>query len=77
MKTLLLGALALSAAVVLPGASLAAMYAYVNTSGEVMTTEAATPSAAIMSAPGIGVHSGVLLIESTNDAVVGDSVSGV
>ncbi len=77
MKTLLLGALALAAVVVVPGVSLAATYAYVNQAGEVMTTEAATPNEAITTAPNIGVHSGVMLLQSSSDPVVGDSVSGV
>lgn len=77
MKTLLLGALALAATVAVPGISLAATYAYVNQSGEVMTTDAASANQAIMTAPNIGVHSGVMLIDSTSDPVVGDHVGGV
>lgn len=78
MKTLLLGALALASAVAVPAISFAATYAYVNQAGEVMTTEAATPNAAIMTAPGIDEHSGVMLMDSADDAgVVGDKVQGV
>ncbi|MEK7080036.1 MAG: hypothetical protein AAB901_01990 [Patescibacteria group bacterium] len=78
MKTLLLGALALTAIVSLPGVTLAATYAYVNTAGEVMTTEAPTASNGLMPAPNIGVHSGVMIVDTADDsAVVGDSVSGV
>jgi len=77
MKTLLLGALAVAAAVVVPGISFAATFAYVNQDGEVMTTEAATASQALVSAPSIDEHSGVMLITSTSDAVVGDEVPGV
>lgn len=78
MKTLLLGAMALAATVAVPGISLAATYAYVNTAGEVMTVEAATPNAALMSAPGIHVRSGVILIDGADDTqLVGDRVSGV
>lgn len=75
MKKLLLGSLALAAVVAVPGVSLAATYAYVNTAGEVMTMEAPNSSTALSTAPGIHVHSGVMLIESTNDPVVGDSVN--
>ncbi len=74
MKKLLLGSLALAAVVAVPGVSLAATYAYVNTAGEVMTMEASNPSTAIATAPGIHSHSGVMLIQSTSDPVVGDNV---
>lgn len=77
MNKLFLGALALAAVVAVPGVSLAATYAYVNTAGEVMTTEASTPNQAITTAPGIAARSGVMLIEVTSDPVVGDSVGGV
>ncbi len=77
MKTTLLGIAALAAVIAVPGLTLAATYAYVNTAGEVMTTEAATPNAAIMNAPGIHVRSGVMLIDSADDsAIIGDDVPG-
>ncbi len=77
MKTLILGALALTVAA-LPAASFAQMYAYVNTSGEVMSIDAATPETAIATAPGIGVHSGVIRLDDTSDTeLLGDNVSGV
>lgn len=76
MKTFFFSALALAAAVAVPSATFAATYAYVNTAGEVMTTEAATPTAAIQTAPGIAVHSGVMNV-SSGDPVIGDSVGGV
>jgi hypothetical protein len=75
MKTLLLGALAMAATVVAPAVSLAATYAYVNTTGDVMTTDAATPSQAMMNATNIDAHSGVMLINSSSDPVVGDHTS--
>ena len=75
MNKLLLGGLALAAVVAAPAVSLGAMYAYVNTSGEVMSTEASSASAALGSAPMIHVRSGVMLIE-TGDDLVGDKVSG-
>ena len=78
MKTLLLGAFALAAAVAIPGVSFAQTYAYVNQAGEVMTHDADTAMQAISTAPGIHMHSGVLLIDSTSDSeIVGDDVSGV
>lgn len=76
MKKLLLGAFALAAVVAVPGVSLAATYAYVNNAGEVMTMESASANTALMTAPGISTHSGVMLIEVT-DPVVGDAVGGV
>ncbi|KND50957.1 MAG: hypothetical protein AB202_00935 [Parcubacteria bacterium C7867-007] len=77
MKTLLFGALALAAVVAAPSASYALTYAYVNQSGEVMTMEAANPNQAIMTAPNIGLHSGVMLLTDSSDPVIGDSVDGV
>lgn len=77
-KTYLLGTLALAAVVALPSVSYAALYAYVNQDGEVRTVEASSPGTAIQTAPAIAEHSGVILINSTNDAtLVGDDVSGV
>lgn len=67
----------MAAAVVAPGISLAATYAYVNTAGEVMTMDASNANQALTTAPGISLHSGVMLINSTSDPVVGDSVGGV
>jgi len=77
MKTTLLGIAALAAVIAVPGLTLAATYAYVNTAGEVMTMEAATPSQALSTAPGLHVHSGVMLIDSADDsAIIGDDVPG-
>lgn len=72
MKTLILGALA-AAAVALPAATYAQMYAYVNQAGEVMTMDAANPDTAIATAPGIDEHSGVMVV-SADDDVIGDNV---
>ena len=77
--TRLLGFLVLAALtfVALPTFSHAATYAYVNTTGEVRTVEAATWSLAIDTAPGIAMHSGVILVDGSDDtALVGDRVSG-
>jgi hypothetical protein len=77
MKKYLLGTLAL-AAFVAPLASFAQMYAYVNEDGEVRTVEANDPNTAISTAPAIDEHSGVLLLDGSDDQeVVGDNVSGV
>ncbi len=79
MKKALLGvgALAVLGAVALPAVSLAATYAYVNNAGEVMTTESATWQSALQTAPNIAPRSGVMLIETTSNDIVGDDVSGV
>ncbi len=77
MKKVLLSVFALAAVVAVPAATMAATYAYVNTTGEVRTTEAASASQALMTAPNLGVHSGVMLIEDASDPIVGDQVGGV
>ncbi len=76
MKKLLFGAFALAALVAVPGVSMAATYAYVNTAGEVMTTSATNASQALSTAPGIHLHSGVMLIDMSDD-IIGDKVPGV
>lgn len=78
MNKLFLGAFALAAVVAVPSVSLAATYAYVNTSGEVMSVEAANPTQAMSTAPSIAPTSGVMLIETTADeSILDKSVSGV
>lgn len=79
MKKYLLGTLALAAlfALAAPTSSYAALFAYVNQDGEVRTVEAADPNTAIMTAPSIDEHSGVLKLDSASDSIVGDDVSGV
>lgn len=62
---------------ILPGVTYAASYAYVNQAGDVSMIVAETPSAALMTAPNISTHSGVMLLDSAEDlGVVGDSVDG-
>lgn len=76
MKKLYVGALAL-AAFVAPGLASAQTFAYVNTAGEVMSMEATSASAALMTAPNLHVHSGVMLIDGSADMeIVGDDVPG-
>ncbi len=61
-----------------PALSYAATYAYVNTAGNVSTVTANDPNTAILIAPGISTHSGVMLLDSIDDnAVIGDGVGGV
>lgn len=61
-----------------PALSYAATYAYVNTAGNVSTVTAADPNTAILIAPGISAHSGVMLLDSAEDnEVIGDGVGGV
>lgn len=74
----MLGALAIAASAVIPAAAFAATFAYVDQAGDVRTVEAATPQAALVTAPNIADRSGVMLLDSTEDTeVVGDDVSGV
>jgi hypothetical protein len=77
MKKVLLSIFALAAVVAAPVAAMAQTYAYVNTSGEVRTMDADSASQALATAPNLAVHSGVMLIESSSDPVVGDSVGGI
>jgi len=53
----------------------AATYAYVNTTGEVRTVTADTANAALATAPGLHIHSGVMLLTNPADGIVGDQVS--
>ncbi len=77
MKTFaFIGALALAAAVAAPATSFAQMYAFVNTSGEVMTMDAANAQAALTTAPNLHVHSGVMEMSADDSEVVGDDVPG-
>ena len=53
----------------------AATYAYVNTFGEVRSVVANDWMTAILMAPGIHIHSGVLLLKSASDfEIIGDDV---
>lgn len=69
-------ALASAATFALPSMASAATYAYVNSAGEVRTVNADAPMTAIAAAPGIAVHSGVLLLTNPADGLVGDTVPG-
>lgn len=75
-KKILIGAAALMASAAMPFSAFAATYAYVNTAGEVSTVDAADPSTAINVAPNRAVHSGVLLLVTPSDGIVGDGVPG-
>jgi hypothetical protein len=70
----LLGITAIAALAALPTASLAATYAYVNTSGEVTTVEAPDANTALATAPNIAVHSGVMLLTDPNDDILDESI---
>ena len=76
MKTIFLGALVAAAAVALPASTFAAMYAYVNTAGEVMTMEAANADTALTTAPNLHLRSGVMLVGSDDSDVIGSDVPG-
>lgn len=49
---------------ILPSMSHAASYAYVNQSGNVSVVSATSWMAAIANAPGIAIHSGVILLDN-------------
>src|SRR3989344_833484 len=52
-------------AMILPAFSYAATYAYVSQSGQVNTVVADTSASAIMNAPNISIHSGVMLVSAS------------
>lgn len=59
----------------LPSLASAATYAYVNKSGEVSTITADSATSALMTAPNMDTHSGVMLLTSQLDfGIVGDSI---
>ncbi len=60
-----------------PAMASAAVYAYVDTAGEVKTVTANDWMTAIATAPSIHIHSGVMLLTTAADySVVGDQVVG-
>ena len=66
------------AVALVPALGLAATFAYVNQDGEVRTVTADNANTALMTAPNIHRHSGVLLLDSAADQeVVGDRVQGI
>jgi hypothetical protein len=67
----LAAALALMA---VPALAFAADYAYVDQLGNVRSTTADNWQAAIATAPNIHINSGVMLLTTANDEVVGDEV---
>lgn len=70
----LLGISALGALIALPTMSLAATFAYVNTSGEVTSIEAASANTALTTAPNIHPRSGVMQLSDDDDGIIGDSI---
>lgn len=58
----------------LPALASAAIYAYVNQSGEVQIVTANDPYSAMATAPNIDEHSGVMLLTNPADPIVGDRV---
>lgn len=62
----------------LPNLSQAATFAYVNTAGNVSTVSADNWMSAIASAPGIAIHSGVILLDNLfGTSGLNGSTSGV
>ena len=62
-------------AVAVPSQAHAATYAFVNNSGEVSIVSANSPTEALANAFNISVHSGVMLLQSQLNALVGFHVS--
>ncbi len=65
---------ALITVIALPVLAHAAPYAYVNQLGEVNAIDAATANIALTIAPNIDEHSGVILLSSLSDSIVGNDV---
>ena len=60
-----------------PSSSYAATYAYVNTTGEVRSVEAASSDSAIATAVDRSTHSGVILLTNLLDfGIIGDQLGG-
>lgn len=59
----------------IPAHAQAATYAFVNNSGEVSIVAASSPTEALATAFNISVHSGVMLLQSQLDAIVGFRVT--
>ncbi len=57
------------------GLAHAATFAYVNQAGDVSAVVANDPYEALRTAPNIDEHSGVILLNTTGDALIGDHVS--
>lgn len=61
----------------LPGLAQAALYAYVDNTGDVKAVTANDWMTAINTAPNISAHSGVLLLNTSSDQnIIGDQVRG-
>jgi len=73
IKALVLTAIILAAG--FPAFSYASTYAYVNQYGQMNTVVADTAAIAIAIAPGISVHSGVMLVNGSTGAVLGANTS--
>lgn len=71
-----LGIAAIVAALALPAATFAQTFAYVDSSGEVKTVTAADANTALMTAPNISLHSGVILLQNLTDSITNQRVSG-
>ncbi|MDP1707267.1 MAG: hypothetical protein Q8L30_01825 [bacterium] len=79
MRRIVIAGIAVSSMFVmaLPSLASAATYAYVNKSGEVSTVTANDWQTALATATNIHINSGVMLLTSQLDNIVGDSVNGM
>lgn len=69
--------LALLGALVMPMTTHAATFAYVDIAGIVRSVMASDWQTAINTAPSIAARSGVMLLVSASDSIVGDGVGGI
>lgn len=77
VRLLLIAGLVIGGASFLAAPAYASTYAFVNTSGEVNAVVADNPNMALVTAFGISLHSGVMLLSNLADGILNDSVSGV
>jgi len=77
MNKILLSLASTALVLAAPAAAFASTFAYVNSNGEVMTVEAASAAQALVTAPNIDIHSGVMIMDSADDQnVLSQHVNG-
>lgn len=77
MKNILVAALVAIGMVTLPALAAAAAYKYVDCTGNVRMVEADNEAAALVLAPDIAMHSGVILADEAEEIPVGTDVAVV
>jgi len=74
MKTMLIATLGLIALAGFPAETLAQMYQYVDTSGNIQDIDAANADQAIMMAPNIAPRSGVIMVMDESNTPIPESM---